>query len=55
MLSRKREWRNAFTLKSTIQPWIEYIMATTHPIDTNQIRARIGDLKERVASLRGYL
>ncbi|HKE47026.1 MAG TPA: peptide chain release factor 2 [Rhodanobacteraceae bacterium] len=30
-------------------------MATTHPIDTNQVRARIGDLKERVASLRGYL
>ena len=30
-------------------------MATTHPIDTNQIRARIVDLKERVASLRGYL
>ena len=30
-------------------------MATTHPVDTNQIRARIGDLKERVASLRGYL
>ena len=30
-------------------------MATTHPIDTNQIRARIGHLKERVASLRGYL
>jgi hypothetical protein len=30
-------------------------MATTHPIDTNQIRARIADLKERVASLRGYL
>jgi hypothetical protein len=30
-------------------------MATLHPIDTNQIRARIGDLSERVASLRGYL
>jgi hypothetical protein len=30
-------------------------MATTHPIDTNQIRARIGDLRDRVASLRGYL
>ena len=29
-------------------------MAITH-FDTNQIRARIGDLKERVASLRGYL
>jgi len=33
----------------------ESIMATTHPIDTNQIRSRIGDLKERVGSLRGYL
>jgi predicted Zn-dependent protease len=30
-------------------------MATTHPLDTNQIRSRIGDLKERVSSLRGYL
>ena len=30
-------------------------MATAHPIDTNQIRSRIGDLKERVATLRGYL
>jgi hypothetical protein len=30
-------------------------MATTQPIDTNQIRSRIVDLKERVASLRGYL
>jgi hypothetical protein len=30
-------------------------MATTHPIDTNQIRTHIVDLKERVASLRGYL
>ena len=55
MLSRKCERGKAFTLKSTIHPGIEYIMATTHPIDTNQIRARIGDLKERVASLRGYL
>jgi hypothetical protein len=30
-------------------------MATTLPLDTNQIRAHIGDLRERVASLRGYL
>jgi hypothetical protein len=30
-------------------------MATTQPLDTHQIRARIADLKERVASLRGYL
>lgn len=30
-------------------------MATTHPIDTHQVRAEIADLKQRVASLRGYL
>ena len=30
-------------------------MASTHPIDTNQLRTRIVDLKERVGSLRGYL
>jgi hypothetical protein len=53
--SRKSETGKAFTLKSTIHPRIQNIMATTHPLDTNQIRARIGDLKERVASLRGYL
>ena len=45
----------AVTLKLQVQRRTTRIMATTHPIDTNQIRARIGDLRDRVASLRGYL
>jgi hypothetical protein len=32
------------------------LFATCHPmIETNPIRARIADLRERVESLRGYL
>ena len=42
-------------LKSRVHPAPDENMATAHPIDINQIRSRIGDLKERVASLRGYL
>jgi hypothetical protein len=30
-------------------------MAIAQPIEPYELRARIGDLKERVASLRGYL
>jgi len=45
----------AFTLKSAAQHTDDFSMATTHPIDANQIRARIGNLRDRVASLRGYL
>ena len=55
-LSRKRERGNrALYAKIRCSAQERQTMATTHPIDTNQIRARIGDLKERVASLRGYL
>lgn len=32
-----------------------YVFRTDHMIETNPIHARIADLKDRVASLRGYL
>ena len=56
-LSRKRErGKSGVCGKMTDRrPETKRTMATAHPIDTNQIRSRIGDLKERVASLRGYL
>ena len=31
------------------------VFRTEHMIETNPIHARIADLKDRVASLRGYL